>query len=201
MTCSRIATIVVEQTPLLFKQRQGVCLRAYFPPRATRSISARTSFSTSVGRLSSSHDLSIGRSISRTRRSILALSCTTLAAARAENAAETDICDSLESNCCSGGFSWADAGVKVGIEASCVGRSKGGSTAAERGGSGIFTTVSSLRPIISSIRITSGMGCGVCLSRFRASVIAGLGDRSVSPSAIILRMDARISSIDGSFAR
>jgi hypothetical protein len=36
------------------------------PPRATRSISARTSRSTMTGRLSSSQPLSIGRSISRT---------------------------------------------------------------------------------------------------------------------------------------
>ena len=43
------------------------------PPRATRSISARTSRSTIIGRLSSSQRCSIGRSISRTACSICPL--------------------------------------------------------------------------------------------------------------------------------
>src|SRR5208283_5190593 len=43
--------------------------KAYFAPRATRWISARTNRSTRVGRFSSSHCLSIGRNISRTRAS------------------------------------------------------------------------------------------------------------------------------------
>src|SRR3981189_130587 len=50
---------------------------AYPPrPRDTRSISARTRRSTIFGRLSSSHALSIGRSISRTKSSSVREFCT-----------------------------------------------------------------------------------------------------------------------------
>ena len=55
-------------------------------PRETRSISARTSRSTSPGRLSSSQVLSIGRSISRTRSSSVRAFCTSTVCASVLNA-------------------------------------------------------------------------------------------------------------------
>ena len=58
-------------------------------PRATRSISERTSRSTRPGRLSSSQVFSIGRSISRTRSSRVRAFCTKTVCANALNAEST----------------------------------------------------------------------------------------------------------------
>ncbi len=59
------------------------------PPRETRSISARTMRSTRLGRLSSSHDLSIGRSISFTRSSSVRAFCPMMVCASELNALST----------------------------------------------------------------------------------------------------------------
>ena len=58
-------------------------------PRETRSISARTRRSTMPGRLSSSQDLSIGRSISRTKSSSVRAFCTSTVCASALKAKST----------------------------------------------------------------------------------------------------------------
>ena len=61
-----------------------------YSPRATRSISALTRRSTMTGRLSSSKDLSIGRSISRVRPTTTSLCWTNRLARRALKAARTE---------------------------------------------------------------------------------------------------------------
>src|SRR5215831_15765817 len=74
--------------------RKGRCYR----PRETRSISAFTMRSTSPGRLSSSQDFSIGRSISLTRSSnVRALLLRTVWARvlKADSTAETVVCDRI----------------------------------------------------------------------------------------------------------
>src|SRR5947209_14193614 len=70
----------------------------YLPPRETRSISAFTMRSTSPGRLSSSQDFSIGRSISLTRSSrvrALLLSTVWASVLKADSTADTVDCDRM----------------------------------------------------------------------------------------------------------
>src|SRR4029079_5148295 len=74
------------------------CGENYGLPRETRSISARTMRSTIPGRLSSSHDLSIGRSISRTRSSSVRAFCPITVWASVLNALSTAFTVSLEIN-------------------------------------------------------------------------------------------------------
>src|SRR5438128_11645223 len=72
--------------------------REVYRPRETRSISALTIRSTKPGRLSSSQDFSIGRSISLTRSSsVRALLLSTVLASelKADSTAETVECDKI----------------------------------------------------------------------------------------------------------
>src|SRR3977135_1026589 len=72
--------------------------RDYRPPRDTRPISAFTIRSTRPGRLSSSQDFSIGRSISLTRSSrvrALLLSTVWASVLKADSTAETGGCERL----------------------------------------------------------------------------------------------------------
>src|SRR3954469_6863905 len=75
----------------------------FYRPRETRSISALTMRSTKPGRLSSSQDFSIGRSISLTRSSsVRALLLSTVLASElnADSTADTVERDNI---CCAGG--------------------------------------------------------------------------------------------------
>src|SRR5262249_54778939 len=69
-----------------------------YRPRETRSISARTMRSTRPGRLSSSQDLSIGRSISLTRSSSVRAFCPMMVCASVLKARSTAAIVSLEIN-------------------------------------------------------------------------------------------------------
>src|SRR5258705_1981941 len=78
-------------------------------PRETRSISALTIRSTNLGRLSSSQDFNIGRSISLTRSSsVRALLLSTVLASelKADSTAETVECDQI----CRGGAALSNGG-------------------------------------------------------------------------------------------
>src|SRR5450432_4675938 len=84
--------------------------RDYRPPRDTRSISAFTMRSTSPGRLSSSQDFSIGRSISLTRSSrvrALLLSTVWASVLKADSTADTVERDNI---CCGAGASLSKGG-------------------------------------------------------------------------------------------
>src|SRR6476646_2848441 len=76
--------------------------RGYRPPRETRSISALTIRSTNPGRLSSSQDFSMGRSISLTRSSsVRALLLSTVLASELEADSTADTVE-RDNICCAG---------------------------------------------------------------------------------------------------
>src|ERR1700732_2922559 len=93
----------------------------YRPPRETRSISAFTMGSTSPGKLSSSQDFSIGRSISLTRSSsvrALLLSTVLARVLKADSTADTVERDNI---CCGGGeLSNTGGGSKAGCRCTAL---------------------------------------------------------------------------------
>src|SRR6202163_4057366 len=93
---------------------------ALYRPRETRSISALTMRSTSPGKLSSSQDFSIGRSISLTRSSsvrALLLSTVWASVLNADSTADTVECDRI---CCGGALLCSGGGSNAGCRCSAL---------------------------------------------------------------------------------
>src|SRR6516164_565706 len=172
----------------------------YYRPRETRSISARTMCSTRLGKLLSSHDLSICRSISFTRSSSVRAFCPMMVCASVLNALSTAAIVSFEISprSMSGGGSrfvvnttsdapsivrkpWASLGGGGG-----AGFGAGGAAIVSAGaGGGVGRPGAAVIP-------------GCCFAAGAASgAFAGL---LASSSAMMRRMEARISSIEGSCA-
>src|SRR3954447_25359914 len=135
-----------------------------YRPRETRSISALTIRSTKPGRLSSSQDFSIGRSISLTRSSsvrALLLSTVLASVLNADSTAETV---ERERICCAGELfingGGSNAGCRCGGLAATVSANSTSSSGSNFwnegcGGSGVATAISSVRSNTSG----SGRGC------------------------------------------
>src|SRR6516165_919452 len=206
----------------------------YYRPRETRSISARTMRSTRLGRLSSSHDLSIGRSISFTRSSSVRAFCPMMVCASVLNALSTAAIVSFEispRSMSGGGLRFV---VNTTSDAPSLVRKPWASLGGGGGaGGGTGAAIASVRSNTSGVDALSGLlagasagvgagfgaggaavvfaGAGGGVGRPGAAVIPGCcfaaGAASgafagllASSSAMMRRMEARISSIEGSCA-
>ena len=237
-------TQAIEETPWTpaFAGVSGMWDVPYGLPRETRSISARTIRSTIPGRLSSSHDLSIGRSISRTRSSSVRAFCPITVWASVLNALSTAFTVSVEINPRSGtGGAGSDlfANTTSGLASMVrkLGAGPGGgvcdviasvrsNTSGASGDAVVFGAAfggpssSASMASISSWLLAAAAGVADLGAGGAADLAGGAGGVAgaaaagclaggavsgalaglASSSAMIRRMEARISSIDGSWA-
>jgi YNFM family putative membrane transporter len=188
---------------------------SYPRPRETRSISARTRRSTILGRLSSSQALSIGLSISRTRSSSVREFCTKMVWASELNAMSTAALlrgDSKGRSSGSGGGRGGSGGslnttsggpsmvLKTGLACIDSVSSRTSGAAASSGSSFSAASKPASMASMSSWLFFAAGGAGAAGAGAGATWAGAAGGLAASSSAMIRRMEARISSIVGSWA-